>query len=103
MVFDYHPSKIILFVDLKDSLLQNMTDIEGYGSPGTFALVQMLEKQPAPVVKSVLLSTCTLSDKLNLVPMSSFCRAAFLVNNVGCKKRSLIVVPPIEEWAGLFS
>jgi hypothetical protein len=47
MVFEDHLSKIILFVDLNDSLLPNMTNIEEYGSPGTYAIVQMLETQPA--------------------------------------------------------
>jgi hypothetical protein len=79
-----------------------MMDIEGYGSPGTYALVQMLEKQPAPLVKLVLLSTCTLSDKFYLVPTSSFRKAAFVVDNVGCKNSSLFVVPPMEDWAGFF-
>jgi len=79
-----------------------MTDIEGYGSPGMYALVQMLEKQPVPVEESVLLSTCTLSDKFYLVPTSSLRKPAFVVDNVGCKKMSLFVVPPMEEWAGLF-
>jgi hypothetical protein len=68
-----------------------MTDIEGYGSPGMYALVQMLEKQPAPVEKSVLLSTCILSDKFYLVPTSSFHKPAFVVDNVGCNSRSLFV------------
>jgi hypothetical protein len=102
MVFKDHLSKIILFVDLSDSLLPNMTNIEGYGSPGTYALVQMLEKQPAPLVKSVLLSTCTLSDKFYLVPTSSFRKATFVVDNKGCKERSIFVVPQMEDWAGLF-
>jgi hypothetical protein len=102
MVFKDHLSKIILFVDLSDSLLPNMTNIDGYGSPGTYALVLMLETQPAPLVKLVLLSTCTLSDKFYLIPTSSFRKAAFVVNNVGCKNRPLFVVPPMEDWAGLF-
>jgi hypothetical protein len=97
-VFEDHLSKIILFVHLTDSLIPNMTDIEGYGHPGRYALVQMLEEQPVPVVKSVLLSTCTLSDKFYLVPTSSFRKAAFVVDNVGCKNRSLFVVPPMELW-----
>jgi hypothetical protein len=101
-VFEDHLSKIILFVDLSLSLLPNMTDIEGYGSPGMYALVQMLENQPAPVDNSVLLSTCTLSDKFYLIPMSSLREPAFIVDNVGCKSRSLFVVPPMDEWAGLF-
>jgi hypothetical protein len=101
-VFEDHLSKIILFVDLSHSLLPNMTDIEGYGSAGMYALVQMLEKQPVPVEESVLLSTCTLSDKFYLVPTSSLRKPAFVVDNVGCKKMSLFVVPPMEEWAGLF-
>ena len=32
-----------------------MTDIEGYVSPGTYALVQTLEAQPVPVRNSVIL------------------------------------------------
>ena len=60
--------KIILFVDLSHSLLPNMTDIEGYRSPGMYALVHMQEKQPVPVEESVLLSTCTLSDSSILSP-----------------------------------
>jgi hypothetical protein len=101
-VFEDHLSKIILFVDLRYSLIPNMTDIDGYGSPGTYALVQMLETQPAPLVKSVLLSTCTLSDKFYLIPTSSFHKAAFVVDNVGCKNSLLFVVPPMEDWAGFF-
>jgi hypothetical protein len=102
MVFEDHLSKIVHFLDLSDSLLPNMTDIEGYGSPGTYALVQMVETQPAPLVKLVLLSTCTLSDKFYLVPTPSFRKAVFVVDNVGCKNRSLFVVPPMEDWAGFF-
>jgi hypothetical protein len=101
-VFEEHLSKIILFVDLCHSLLPNMTDIEGYESPGMYALVQLLEEQPTPVENSVLLSTCTLSDKFYLVPTSSLREPAFVVDNVGCNSRSLFVVPPMDEWAGLF-
>ena len=79
-----------------------MMDIDGYGSPGTYALVQMLETQLAPLVKLALLSTCTLSDKFYLVPTSSFRKAAFVVDNVGCNNSSLFVVPPMEDWAGFF-
>jgi hypothetical protein len=62
----------------------------------------MLETQLAPLVKSVLLSTCMLSDKFYLVPTSSFRKAAFVVDNVGCKNSSLFVVPLMEDWAGFF-
>jgi hypothetical protein len=102
MVFEDHLSKIILFVDLSHSLLPNMPDIEGYVHPGTYALVQTLQEQPVPVDKSVLLSTCILSDKFYLVPTVSFRKPAFVVDNVGCKNRSFFVVPPMDEWAELF-
>jgi hypothetical protein len=101
-VFEDHLSKIILFVDLSHSLLPNMPDIEGYVHPGTYALVQTLQEQPVPVDKSVLLSTCILSDKFYLVPTVSFRKPAFVVDNVGCKNRSFFVVPPMDEWAELF-
>ena len=79
-----------------------MTDIEGYVRPGMYALVQTLDKQPEEVPTSVFLSTCTLSDKFYLVRTFSFGKPAFVVDNVGCEKRSLFVVPPMDEWAGLF-
>jgi hypothetical protein len=100
--FEDHLSKIIIFVDLNHSILPNMSNIEGYGSPGMYALVQMLEEQPEPLEKSVLLSFCSLSDKFYLVPTSSLRKPAFVVDNVGCQGKSLFVVPPIDEWAGLF-
>jgi hypothetical protein len=101
-VFEKHLSKIILFVDFSNPLLPNMTDIEGYVSPGLYALVQTLEEQPVPVRNSVLLSTCTLSNEFYLVPTSSFSKPAFVVDNVGCENSSLFVVPPMDEWAQLF-
>jgi hypothetical protein len=79
-----------------------MTNIEGYISPGMYALVQTMEEQPVPVDKSVLLSTCILSDEFYLVPTLSFRRPAFVVDNVGCNDKSLFVVPPMDEWAELF-
>ena len=79
-----------------------MTDIEGYVSPGTYALVQTLDSQPVPVRNSVILPTCTSSDEFYLVPISSFRKPAFVVDNVGCENRSLFVVPPMDEWAELF-
>jgi hypothetical protein len=79
-----------------------MTDIEGYVSPGVYALVQTLEEQPMPVRNSVLLSTCTLSNEFYLVPISSFYKPAFVMDNVGCGQKSLFVVPPMDEWAQLF-
>jgi hypothetical protein len=100
--FENHLSKIVLFVDFRVSILPNMTDIEGYVNPGIYALVQTLNEQPTPVRNSVLLSTCTLSDEFYLVPTSSFVKPAFVVDNVGCENRSLLVVPPMDEWAGLF-
>ena len=101
-VFEDHLSKIILFVDFTKSLLPNMTDIEGYVSPGTYALVQTLEAQPVPVRNSVILSTCILSHDFYLVPTSSFRKPAFVVDNVGCENRSLFIVPPTDEWAEFF-
>jgi hypothetical protein len=101
-VFEDHLSKILIFVDFTKSLLPNMTDIVGYVSPGTYALVQTLEEQPVPVRNSVLLSTCILSNDYYLVPTSSFRKPAFVVDNVGCENRSLFVVPPMDEWAELF-
>jgi hypothetical protein len=77
-------------------------DIEGYVNPGIYAFVQTLNEQPTPVRNSVLLSTCTLLDEFYLVPTSSFVKPAFVVDNVGCENRSLLVVPPMDEWAGLF-
>ena len=100
--FENHLSKIILFLDFSVSILPNMTDIEGYVNPGMYALVQTLKEQPTPVRNSVLLSTCTLSNKFYLVPTSSFVKPAFVVDNVGCQQRSLFVVPPMDEWAGMF-
>jgi hypothetical protein len=101
-VFEKHLSKIILFVDFSKQLLPNMTDIEGYVSPGLYALVQTLEEQPVPIRNSVLLSSCTLLNEFYLVPTSSFSKPAFVVNNVGCANSSLFVVPPMDEWAQLF-
>jgi hypothetical protein len=101
-VFEDHLSKIILFVDFTNNILPNMTDIEGYVSPGTYALVQTLEAQPVPVRNSVILSTCILSHDFYLVPTSSFRKPAFVVDNVGCENRSLFIVPPMDEWAELF-
>ena len=101
-MFEDHLSKIILFVDFTKSILPNMTYIEGYISPGTYALVQTLEAQPVPVRNSVILSTCTLSNDFYLVPTSSFRKPAFVIDNVGCENRSLFVVPPMDEWAELF-
>jgi len=100
--FVNHLSKIILFLDLRVAILPNMTDIQGYVNPGTYAVVQTLEEQPKPVSTSVLLSTCTLSSEYYLVPTSSFVKPAFVVDNVGCPIRSLFVVPPMDEWADLF-
>jgi hypothetical protein len=101
-VFEDHLSKLILFVDLSSSVIPNMVDIEGYSILGIYALVHLLDSQPSPVENSVILSTCTLSDKFYLVPTSSLRKPAFVVDNVGCKNNSLFVVPPIDEWASLF-
>ena len=101
-VFERHLFKIILFVDFRKSVIPNMTDIEGYISHGVYALVQALEEQPMPVQDSILLSTCTLSNEFYLVPISSFSKLAFVVDNVGCGQKSLFVVPPMDEWAQLF-
>jgi hypothetical protein len=43
-----HLSKIILFVDFTKAVLPNMTDIEGYDSPGLYVVVQTLTEQPTP-------------------------------------------------------
>jgi hypothetical protein len=97
-----HLSKIILFLDFTKAVLPNMTDIEGYDSPGLYVVVQTLTEQPTPCRDSVLLSTCTLSKEYYLVPTSSFHKPAFVVDNVGCANGSLFVVPPMDEWADSF-
>jgi hypothetical protein len=101
-VFEKHLSKIILFIDFSNPVLPNMTNIEGYVSPGLYALVQTIEEEPAPVRDSVLLSTCMLSNEFYLVPTSSFSKPAFVVDNDSCENRSLFVVPSMDEWAELF-
>jgi hypothetical protein len=98
-----HLSKIILFMDFTKVVLPNMTDIEGYDSPGLYMVVQTLTEQPTPCMDSVLLSTCTLSKEYYLVPTSSFHKPTFVVDNVvRCANGSLFVVPPMDEWADSF-
>ena len=90
--------KSFFLLFFRKSVIPNMTDIEGYISHGVYTLVQALEEQPMPVQDFVLFSMCTLSNEFFLVPVTSFSKLAFVVDNVGCGQKSLSVVPPMDEW-----
>lgn len=94
--------EIMFFVDLRENVIPFMSQVEGVTEAGTYAVIHSLDKETAPMPDSCLLSTGTRALTYNLVNTTSFKDTAFVIDNVGCPRRSVLVLRPTKEWAQLF-
>jgi hypothetical protein len=94
--------EIMFFVDLRDNVIPFMSQVEGVTEAGTYAVIHSLESDPTPMPDSCLLSTGVRTKAYNLVSTSSFKDTAFVINNVGCPHKSVVVICPSSEWAQLY-
>jgi predicted aconitase len=91
----------MFFVDLRDNVIPFMSRVEGVTEAGTYAVIHSLESDPAPMPDSCLLSSGIRTKAYNLVSTSSFKDTAFVID-VGCPRKSVVVIRPNSEWAQLF-
>jgi hypothetical protein len=94
--------QIMFFVDLRENVIPFMSQVEGVTEAGTYAVIHSLESEPMPMPDSCLLSTGTRAKTYNLVNTASFKDTAFVTDNVGCPRKSVVVIRPNKEWANLF-
>jgi hypothetical protein len=96
------PGQILMFVDFCNNNIPLMDSVDGYISPGTYAVVRCLDGEPTPLKDSVLLMTGQRHDKLTLVCIEHFHEPICIINNIGCQKKSVFVVHPHADWAEEF-
>jgi hypothetical protein len=94
--------EIMFFVDLREKVIPFMSQVQGVTEAGTYAVIHSLDKETAPMPDSCLLSTGTRAMTYNLVNTTSFKDTAFVIDNVGCPRKSVLVIRPTSEWAQLF-
>jgi hypothetical protein len=94
--------EIMFFVDLCENVIPFMLQVEGVTDVGTYAVIHSLENEPSPMPDSCLLATGTHAKTYNLVSTTSFKDTAFVIDNVGCPRKSVVVIHPNSEWAQLF-
>jgi hypothetical protein len=93
--------EIMFFVDLHDNVIPFMSQVKGVTEVGTYAVIHSLESEPTPMPDSCLLSTGVHAEAYNLVSTSSFKDTAFVIDNVGCPLKSVVVTCLNGEWAKL--
>lgn len=94
--------QIMFFVDIREPVIPFMSQVEVFVEAGTYAVIHSLESEPTPIDDSCLLTTGLRSKTYNLVSTTAFVDTAFVIDNVGCPHKSVLVVRPNKEWAQLF-
>jgi hypothetical protein len=102
------PAEIQFFVNITDEIFPDADNIQGYKGDGTYAVIHSMEKETIPHNDSLLLSRGVREKDNNETPVyhlqrvDSFVRPAFVVDNIGCPRQSLLVLTPRSEWSKLF-
>jgi hypothetical protein len=105
------PSKITFFVDVNEELFPYAESISGYRGEGTYAIIHSMEEEPDTLGSSQLLrrGICKTvgegerkKNVFHFQRVDSFVSPAFVVDNVGCPRKSLFVLTPRSNWANKF-
>jgi hypothetical protein len=103
------PAEIQFFINVNDNVFPYARDIKGYRGPGTYAVIQLMKKDPKPHGNSQLLrrGVCEMdaSNKnsvFHFERVDSFVNPTCVVHNIGCPRHTLLVLTPCLEWANLF-
>lgn len=102
------PAEIQFFVDVNEKAFPFARNIKGYRGEGTYAVMQSMIEEPNPHGTSMLLSKgaremdAHLNHVFQFERVDSFVSPAFVVDNIGCPRQTLLVLTPRSEWAKLF-
>jgi hypothetical protein len=94
--------QIMFFVDLRENIIPFLSQVQGVTEAGTYAVIHSLDNEPTPMPDSCLLSRGIRAKTYNLVSTTSFKDTAFVIDNVGCPQKSVMVIRPTSEWPKLF-
>jgi hypothetical protein len=106
------PARIWYFLDLTQAIpfeshnqhnqletIDLRLKINGYVSPGTYAVVTSLYGPPEDVDGSNILLKGKKYNQFMLIPTGSFSEPVMVVDNIGASPDSVFVVRPRSEWA----
>jgi hypothetical protein len=101
--FSAVPAEIQFFVHVTEEIFPFARFLHGYRGEGTYALIQSMAKETRPHGTSSLLSRGVREKGIyHLQKVDTLLDPAFIVDNIGCPRQSLLVLTPRTEWASLF-
>jgi hypothetical protein len=104
------PAEIQFFVHVTEEIFSSAPYLHGYRGEGTYAVIHSMNEAPIPHGNSLLLDRGVREkeknsdrDVFHLQRVdSSFVGPAFVVDNIGCPRKSLLVLLPRSKWYDCF-